>query len=155
MPSKKNTVPERRDDLIVQTLGEEILVYDRVSHRAHSLNRTAALVFEKLDGKNDVASIARHVGKALGQPAKTALVDAAVSELAAADLLQAGFEPGRRSVLKGLAIGLLPVVASITVPSAASAQSCAPLYGACTYAADCCYPLRCVQTGTFTFECLP
>ncbi|MEO8360942.1 MAG: PqqD family protein [Vicinamibacteria bacterium] len=156
MPSKKITVPERRNDLIVQSLGDETIVYDRASHRAHSLNRTAALVFEKLDGKHDRVGIATHMTKTLGKTAQPALVDAALNELAAAGLLQPEFAASlpRRSVLKGLAVGLLPVVASISVPSAAAAASCAPLYGACTYTSDCCYGLSCIQTGTSTFECL-
>ncbi len=55
--AKKIGVPVRKDDLLVQKLGEETIVYDLSAHRAHSLNRTAGLVFEKLDGKRDVDAI--------------------------------------------------------------------------------------------------
>lgn len=50
MAIKKNAMPARRDDLLVQKVGEEGIGYDVASHRTHSLNRTASLVFEKLDG---------------------------------------------------------------------------------------------------------
>jgi hypothetical protein len=138
MPNKRNTVPERRDDLIVQKLGEEVIVYDRTSHRAHSLNRTAALVFEKLDGKNDLAGVARHLGKALGGSRQKDIVASAVNELAAADLLRPGAALPRRLVLRGLAAGLLPVVASIVVPAAASALSCVDPGYPCFSDPECC-----------------
>ncbi len=156
MASKLTTVPERRDDLIVQKLGDEVVVYDPVSHRAHSLNRTAALVFEKLDGKNDLAGVARHVGKALGPSPHKEIVASAVNELAAADLLRPGAKLPRRSVLRGLAAGLLPVVVSIAVPPAAAAASCIPFLGACVYGVDvCCNPVEtCVDPfGTGNFSC--
>ena len=138
MASKMRTVPERRDDLIVQKVGEEVIVYDQVSHRAHSLNKTAALVFGKLDGKTDLGGVARHVGKALGRSPQRDIVDAAVNELASADLLRPGAALPRRSALRGLAVGLLPVVVSIAVPPAAAAASCVALGGPCVSSADCC-----------------
>lgn len=155
MPRKSTTVPARRDDLIVQKLGEEVIVYDRVSHQAHSLNRTASVVFEKLDGKRPLESVAKDLGKALGRPPQKELVDATVNELASAGLLRPGASLPRRSVLRGLAAGLLPVVASLAVPPAAAAASCAAYGGSCLYDSDCCAGLYCIQTGTFTFECLP
>lgn len=162
MATKNNSVPARRDDLLVQKVGEEVIVYDLASHRAHSLNRTASLVFEKLDGKRPIEGVAKDLGKALGRPHSNELVAAAVNELAAADLLRPGAALPRRSILRGLAAGLLPVVVSIAVPTAASAQSCGALYAACsTYGADTCCPgFECVPFGSsYSYgdpgECLP
>lgn len=153
---KKNAVPMRRDDLLVQKVGEEVIVYDLASNRAHSLNRTASLVFEKLDGKRPIDLLAKDLGKALGQPASKELVAAAVNELASADLLRPGTALPRRSVLRGLAAGLLPVVVSIAVPNAASAQSCLAAYSSCAYygAGGCCVNLYCEFYGS-GFACLP
>jgi hypothetical protein len=159
MASKLRRVPEQRDDLIVQKVGDETIVYDLASHRAHSLNRTAALVFEKLDGKHDLTSVARHVGKALGRSPQKGIVDAAVNELAAADLLQPGAALPRRSVLRGLAVGLLPVVVSIAVPPAAQAQSCVPEFSPCVNGVDVCCGGSCYQcfdtsgVGAGPWEC--
>jgi len=156
MATKNNPVPARRDDLLVQKVGEEVIVYDLASHRAHSLNRTASLVFEKLDGKRPIEGVAKDLGKALGQPHSKELVAAAVNELAAADLLRPGAALPRRSILRGLAAGLLPVVVSIAVPNAASAQSCGALYASCsTYGAETCCPgLECVAFGSgFDGDC--
>ena len=138
MDRKRNKGPERREDLIVQKVGEEVIVYDKVSHRAHSLNRTAALVFENLDGGTDLAGVARLVGKAVGRSHQKEIVANAVNELAAADLLRPGAPLPRRSVLRGLAAGLLPVIVSLAVPPAANAQSCIAEGGACVYGVDVC-----------------
>jgi hypothetical protein len=138
MASKRTKGPERRDDLIVQKVGDEVIVYDKASHRAHSLNRPAALVFEQLDGKTDLAGVARRVGKVLGEPHRDDIVAKAVNELAAADLLQPGVALPRRSMLKSLAVGLLPVVVSIAVPPAAAAGSCKPDGDPCYSGSECC-----------------
>lgn len=156
MPSNKSAILERRDGLIVQKLGDEAIVYDRVSHRAHSLNRTAALVFDKLDGKTDLAGIGRQVGKALGPVPKDEIVAAAVNELASADLLRPGSSLPRRTVLRGLAAGLLPVVATIAVPSAAAAGSCLTYGDPCIpfYANLCCAGLACFHgSGPGVYIC--
>jgi len=138
MAKKQPAAPERKDDLIVQKLGEETIVYDRSSHRAHSLNRSAALVFEKLDGKRDLAGVARELGKTLGEARRADIVATAMNELAAADLLKPGADLPRRTVLRGLAAGLAPVVMTIAVPSAANALSCTPDGDSCSGDTECC-----------------
>jgi len=40
----------RSEDLVIQDIGDEVLVYDLTRHKAHCLNRTAALVWRKCDG---------------------------------------------------------------------------------------------------------
>ncbi len=149
MASKSPKGPERREDLIVQKAGEELIVYDQASHRAHSLNRTAALVFEKLDGKTDLKGVALHVGKAVGRPHQKEIVTNAVRELAAADLLKPGAALPRRSMLRGLAAGLLPAVVTIAVPKAAQAMSCIGDELTCVPLVDvCCDPSRiCFDIG--------
>ena len=156
--AKKTGVPVRKDDLLVQKLGEETIVYDLSAHRAHSLNRTAGLVFEKLDGKKNLDEVSRGLGKALGRPPQAALVTAAINELAAADLLQPGTALPRRSVLRGLAAGLLPVVATIAVPGAAAAASCFVDGDPCTIpggSGECCYGLSCLDCGGGDIACRP
>lgn len=155
---KKSEAVARKDDLIVQKLGEEAIVYDRSSHRAHSLNRTAALVFEKLDGRHSLDAVARHVGKALGRAPQKEIVSATVNDLAAADLLRPGASLPRRSVLRGLAAGLVPVVVSIAVPPAAHAQSCVADGFPCSYpgaSGECCYGLQCCDFGSGDIHCAP
>jgi hypothetical protein len=150
MATRKSKGPERREDLIVQKLGDEVIVYDRLSHRAHSLNKPAALVFEKLDGKHDLASIGRHVGQSLGKSRQDDIVTSAVNELAAADLLRPGASLPRRAALRGLAASIIPVVVSIAVPAAAAAESCVAEFGPCygPFSSECCPGLDCVDQGS-------
>jgi hypothetical protein len=95
-------------------------------------------VFEQLDGKSDLAGVTQKVGKAVGREHQEAVVAAALNELAAADLLQKGAALPRRSLLRGLAASLLPVVVSLAVPPAAHAQSCLTDGQPCSIGTECC-----------------
>ena len=64
----------RRDELVVQELSEETVVYDQRSHKAHCLNRTAALVWHHCDGQTSVGKLARLLHEELGLPADEQLV---------------------------------------------------------------------------------
>jgi len=124
----------RRDDLVVQDLPEETLVYDVARHRAHCLNRTAALVWRRCDGRTSVAELARCVGRETGLPPDEEVVWMALDRLSKANLLENRIQPpkgaprSRREVLKklgavaGLAV-VLPAVQSIEAPMAAQAAS--------------------------------
>src|SRR5688500_2189312 len=64
----------RRENLLVEEIGGEVVVYDRESDRAHSLNQTAALVWRHADGERSVAELAALVGSEFGAPADVELV---------------------------------------------------------------------------------
>ena len=133
--------PGRRDGLIVEKLGEELLVYDSENTRAHSLNSVAAAVWEASDGERDAAAIAELVGvpedsvwRALSQLEERRLLD---GELPAR---MSGPEYSRRQAMRR--VGLIgasaafaaPLVKSIVVPSAANAgavQSCVSINNPC------------------------
>src|SRR2546423_15689116 len=52
MDNLERAAPRARDArLVIQELPDELLVYDLERHRAHSLNRTAALVWRHCDWK--------------------------------------------------------------------------------------------------------
>jgi hypothetical protein len=98
------------------------------------------------------------VGKVLGKVPQKEIVAAAVNELAAADLLRPGATLPRRTVLRGLAAGLLPVVASIAVPSAASAASCGAGGDVCVSGpyGNCCPGYTCQHgSGPGYYVCKP
>jgi hypothetical protein len=124
----------RSHGLIVHEVPGEVLVYDRVSHQAHCLNRVAALVWRACDGATPVADIASRLARELPAPVDEEVVRLALARLEAAQLLRApaGAAPAgglsRRSLLRGGAIAgggalLLPLVSSITAPAAAAAAS--------------------------------
>ncbi len=125
----------RQDQLVVEELPDETLVYDLKRDKAHCLNRTAALVWQHCDGRTSVAEVAALLEEQLATPADEAVVWMALDRLGRAHLLS---EPvtlpadkaqySRREVLRTLrrvaGISLLPMVASIVAPRAAAQASC-------------------------------
>jgi len=119
----------RRSGLLIRELPDELLVYDQEQHRAHCLNRTAALVFRHADGTRTAAELARLPG------ADDEVVTLALDQLAGAGLLEvqaSDTDPeisagmSRRDVARrvGLAAAiLLPAVASIVAPTPAEAAA--------------------------------
>ena len=126
----------RQDELVVEELPDETLVYDLKRHKAHCLNRTSALVWQHCDGRTTVAEVAALLERQLKIPADEAVVWMALDRLGTAHLLgQQVTLPAekarysRREVLRTLrrAAGislLLPVVESIVAPRAAAQASC-------------------------------
>jgi hypothetical protein len=58
----------RRDGLLIRSLADELVVYDLKSFRAACLNRSAAAVWQRCDGKHSVEMIAQDVTDQLGEP---------------------------------------------------------------------------------------
>lgn len=126
-------------------MGDETLVYDLGRHRAHSLNRTAGLVWSACNGERNAAAIARHLARDV-PGASAEMVEVALARLARARLLTSSGGIPRRAALRrlSLAAGLLPVVSSILVPEPAQAATCSPRGGCCADQAECCPGLNCV-----------
>jgi hypothetical protein len=130
----------RSVDLVVEPMGEELLVYDTRAERAHSLNPAAASVWRACDGQRDVEALARHC------ELDPVAVELALDSLRDCDLL-IDF-PGRRvsrrhalraAAVAGAGIGVaFPVVRSIVLPTAAQAVSCLPDGDPCTSGPECC-----------------
>ena len=85
----------RRDGLLEEAVGEELLLYDQESHTAHCLSPIAACVWRHCDGERDVTELARLAG------AGESLVADALHELREKNLLAA--EPDlMRSTVPGV-----------------------------------------------------
>jgi hypothetical protein len=121
------TPESRREQLISQEVGQELVVYDQQTHTAHRLNRTAALVWRLADGERSVSDISKILHDTADVPEDEELVRMALSELDKSGLLLRGLptldERITRRRLLSMSAALIPVVASIGVPSPASAQS--------------------------------
>ncbi len=127
----------RQDDLVVEELPDETLVYDLERHKALCLNRTSVLVWRRCDGRTTVAEVAVLLERELKIPADEAVVWMALDRLGRAHLLKERVTlPGnrarytRREVLRtlrrvaGISL-LLPVIESIVSPlAAAQASNC-------------------------------
>lgn len=124
----------KRSKLVVRALADETLVYEVEGHRAHCLNRTAALVWALCDGENTVARIAEKVGERLSARVPEEVVRLALEQLNDRGLLAPGdVQPApalnlvsRRTMMRrlGLAAAVaLPLVTSIISPTPVMAQS--------------------------------
>jgi len=171
--SAGRTAPRARmTGLVVKILGEEVLVYDLIRHTAHSLNRSAAAVWRRLDGRTSIGDLARHLREDLGGPADASMVWLALKELHRASLLETALRVpaaqglSRRQWLRrvGVAAGtsavLVPTVSTIVVPHAAAqaspqANSCAvdtPCFSACPGGSGRCACVTLAAGGTACTE---
>jgi hypothetical protein len=164
----------RSDGLVVEALGDELLVYDRDTDQAHSLDPAAAEIWRACDSTATPADIAARLNL------DEAAVQASLKHLAELDLLTGEAAAltvthSRRAVLRrGLVAGAagavaVPVISSIVAPPAHAQGSCQPstpdleeCLQTCECTSGCCCahsagftlcltPVNCQQVG----ECLP
>ena len=138
----------RTEGLVVRQAGEELLVYDLERHRAHCLNRAAAIVWGECNGVRTIEEIAERVGKETNETVNAEWVTFALKQLEESDLLAARFGFGKN--LKGIsrremarrfgwgAVAAVPLVSSILAPTAQAAASCGTPSTPCTTSIQCC-----------------
>lgn len=71
----------RQNNIVVQELENEILLYDLKSHKAFCLNETSALVWQLCDGNKSVAEIAGDLSRKLNSPVNEEFVWLALEQL--------------------------------------------------------------------------
>jgi len=151
----------RSENLVIQTLPGETLVYDLTTNEAHCLNETAAFVWDKCKGDISIDEIARSVETRFGHAVDADYVRLAVKQLDDKNLLtESGLGglamPSRREAIKkiGLASAIaIPIVASMVAPqSALASTSCI-----CVTPADCATQGGCPSTVNCngTGQCAP
>lgn len=125
----------RHDQLVVQELGDETIIYDEQHNHIHRLNQTAALVWRHCDGQRKIGDLALVVQNESGLPMTEEMVWLALDRLEKEHLLQdrlvrpeaAGQITRRQMLRKAALVGgatlLLPVVQSIIAPTPAMALS--------------------------------
>jgi len=155
----------RIDDLLVEQLPDETIVYDLKSDRAHSLNHAASVVWRHCDGRHSIDDLARVVRDELGVDGETS-VSVALAALNRARLIRPGTWRNdhaagqtRRQMLRklGVAAALVPVVISIIAPTAAYAASdtCTGKPAPCTMGFKLCPSGKmCKDTGGSTCACV-
>ncbi|MFL5616276.1 MAG: PqqD family protein [Gemmatimonadaceae bacterium] len=121
----------RRRGVLVDQVGDEMIVFDEERKEAHSLNRLASIVWRYCDGAHSISDIALLLGNELGVETKEPIVEYALDKLASVHLLQSDNENdqlNRREVMKRVAVvgvaavGLRSVLTVIT-PTEAMAAS--------------------------------
>lgn len=135
----------RRDKLVVESLKNEILIYDLERDQASCLNETAALVWQYADGKTSVSEIADKMSQNLGMLVDVRVVWYALDQLGKKHLLQERMaiplqytQMTRRDfMVKAGIVGVavaIPVVIAMAAPQAAMASTCNKT---CTIDANC------------------
>ncbi|MGI8542906.1 MAG: PqqD family peptide modification chaperone [Aridibacter sp.] len=160
MQSKYNP-KSRHNDLVIQELPDEVLIYDLKTNKAFCLNHTAAFVWQHADGSTPITQIAYLLQKKLRTPVDESVVWFALEQLGkdgllenkvAAPLMFAGMN--RRDLIKTLgksAAVALPLVMMITVPMPADAGStCGSAGQQCgsQFSLPCCEGLTCGNNST-------
>ena len=131
----------RQEQLVVQEVADETIIYDEQRDHVHRLNRTAALVWRYCDGSHTVAALAQAVSRELSAapgvsaPVTEDVIWLALDRLDKEKLLQGTLirpegvgQISRRDVLRkaaligGLSV-LIPVVQSVVAPTPAMAMS--------------------------------
>lgn len=121
-----------RQQMLIQQIGTETLVYDERRHMAFCLNESSSAIWGLADGERTVAEIGAASSLLLKAPVSEELVLFAIEELRRDGLMEPCLDAecatavSRRTMLQRLGVGgamLLPVVAAIMAPTAAQAYS--------------------------------
>jgi hypothetical protein len=142
MNMKNDFTPKsRKDNLVVQELDGEVLIYDLNKNKAVCLNQTSALVWQACDGSRTIADISDAVGKQLNSQVNEDIIWLALDQLSKENLVEKQTESGnkfkglsRREVIKKAALGTviaLPIVTSLVAPLAVHANSSCITGGTC------------------------
>jgi hypothetical protein len=139
----------RTDDLVIQELKDEILIYDLQINRAFCLNQISALVWNLCDGRKSISEINLVASRKLRLSVSEEIIWLTLEKLSEQNLLVKAVNAkhlyhgvSRREAVKkiGLASAVsLPLISAITAPRAAQAQSvgCAgPGFHTCPCQAD-------------------
>lgn len=152
----------RQNNLVIQQLDSELLVYDLETNKAFSLSETSALVFNACNGETTFDELkAKH-------NFTDDLIFLTLDELKKESLIAdnsyrspfTGISRREAAIKVGLATMLaLPVILGVAAPAAAAAASCVPLDGACVLdngrQSECCVGLRCVNLIQGCINCFP
>lgn len=122
------TLPKaHNENIVVQELENEVLIYDFQTDKAFCLNETLSIIFQHCDGKTSIGELKRRYKYT------DDLIFLALDELHASNLIEgkksahfAGLS--RREVIRKVGLGTmlaLPVITGLVAPRAASAASCA------------------------------
>jgi hypothetical protein len=128
-----NYPASRKQNIVIQELNNEILIYDLEINKAFCLNHTSAMVWQECDGQKSVSEISQTLSRKLKSNVSEDFVLLALDQFKTDNLLEnshefvSAFEGlSRREVIRrvGFAtIVALPVISAVIAPSAVNAQS--------------------------------
>jgi hypothetical protein len=125
--SFSETMPKslRSDQLVVESLGTELMIYDQARNQAFCLNQMSAFVWQHCDGKSTINDIATKMAQTLEKPVDESIVTFALQNLSKDGLLETSnltpFIPAmmsRRDLIRKIGVRsaiALPVVTALAV----------------------------------------
>jgi hypothetical protein len=137
----------RRDGLLEEAVGEELLLYDHDSHTAHCLSPIAARVWRHCDGEHDTTGLAQLAGVSKDLIAD-ALYELHEKDLLATEPLTPDTAPGesrREAIVRVARYGAAAAAGSMIV----SATAATPAMASSNESPDCC---QCAE-GAVNCDC--
>lgn len=151
----------RKNNIVIQELKDEILIYDLSVNKAFCLNKTSSMIWQECDGTKSVSEIAQTLSKKLKSNMSEDIVWLALNQFKSEDLFENSFDfvtpfdgLTRREIVKKIGFAsviALPIISSLVAPNAINAQSatgqCFPANGSgsdsapgcpCLGTFDCC-----------------
>jgi hypothetical protein len=120
----------RSDGLVVEQLGDELLVFDSRTGEAHALGPLASSVFERCDGRTTLTEVAAELGlseaallEVLEQLHERGLLEDAGGQPTPTDGLSRRDAVRKVALLSAGAAAAAPLIKSILVPTPAEALS--------------------------------
>lgn len=158
-----------KDDVIIETVGDEIVIYDVKNQHCYSLNPTSATIWNLCDGQTTPAEMVLLLKQAhtLSDEEANAVIDSSLEQLTQAELLvddhphrvQSQPSVNRRTLLKALGGMIsLPVISSIVMQPAIAQSSFVCVGVGCAEPCTEPNPYKCYSVtgnGTGKCNCLP
>ena len=123
----------RNNEILVQELDKELLIYNLKTNKAFSLNETCAMVWRECNGSKTIEEITSILNQQTSGLVTEEVVWLALDNLRKDDLLEESFEidskfngMNRREIIRKVGFAsmvAIPLVTSLVAPIAANAQS--------------------------------
>jgi hypothetical protein len=156
-----NTNPKaRQNNLVIQEMPDELLVYDMNANKAHCLNPSAAFIWKACNGKNSVNDIVKQFELQGRGKVTEDFVWLAIDQLLESSLLENKLVPrfagqSRRQVIRTIGLASMvavPVIASLVAPpNALAAASCSCVNSSACAGTSCPSTTNCNPSG----QCAP
>ncbi|MCW5960427.1 MAG: PqqD family protein [Pyrinomonadaceae bacterium] len=124
----------KKQDLVVQELDGEFLVYDLKTNHAHCLNESASLIWRFCDGTRSISDLREAFVLETGTAVSEEFVSLALDQLSEFELFEESLPEqfsgmSRRSLIRKVGLmsaAALPIVSMLSFPNSALAFTCGP-----------------------------
>ena len=138
-----NLQPKTRiENIVVQEMNKELLIYDLKDNKAFCLNETSAIIYQLCDGTKTIAEISQSLTKKSNQPISEDVIWLALDDFKKDKLLEHSEQIAinfnglnRRQIIKKIGFSsmiVLPMISAVMAPQAAQAASCVGVGQSCS-----------------------